>query len=154
MQIKKILNEEEIEKIKSMIQKNYGTIPEIEKAFLTSDDRIWLTSKDINFSIFDILKRCYRIGIYFGRLKRNDKIKLSMEGAIIVGKNATRNVALVDDENAMKFLRGEDINEYEEMECEKHNFIIVKRGNDTIGVGILRDGYIENLVPKARRINF
>lgn len=153
MQIKKIMNKKEIEELKRIIKKNYGVIPDIEKAFLTSDDKIWITSSAIDFKIFDVLKRCYRIGIYFGRLKRNDKIKLSMEGAIMVGK-ATKNVAIVDDENAMKFLRGEDIKEFEPIECEENNFVIVRRGKDAIGVGILRDGYIENLVPKARRINF
>ena len=85
-------------------------------------------------------------------MKRNNKIKLSIEGANIVGKKATKNVALINEKEAIKFIEGNDIYNFKEVNCELNNFIILKNGEDIIGVGILRNGYIENLIPKARRM--
>ena len=152
MQIKKILTKEEIKDIEEIIEKNYGCKIKIDGMFLTKDDKLWIASPPA-LKIAESLKRCYRIGIYFGRLKRNNKIKLNIEGAIIIGRKARKNVAYVDDNNAIKFAQGYDIQNFECNECEINNFIIVKRGEDAIGVGILREGYIENLISKARRLN-
>ncbi len=152
MQIKKILSGREIKKIEELIEKNYGCRIKLCNMFMTAEEKLWIAGEDVNIAALSNLKNCYRIGIYFGKLKRNNKIKLSMEGAIIVGKKAGKNVAIVDDKEAMEFAEGNDIHEYKEIDCEKNNFVIVKRGDDAIGVGILRDGYIENLIPKARRM--
>ena len=154
MQIEKVLGRKEKRELESRIEKNYGCKIGLEKynIFMTKEEKIWLASPSINFSIFDILKRCYRIGIYFGKLKRNNKIKLSMEGAMIVGKKATKNVVFLDIKEAEKFMQGYDVVPDKLMEAEMHNFVIVKCGDDVIGTGILRDGYVENLIPKARRM--
>ena len=152
MQIKKILNRDEIKEIEKIIEKNYGCKLNLKNLFLTGDEKIWIAGENVSTEFFSSVRNCYRIGIYFGKLKRNYKIKLSMEGAIIVGKKAKRNVAIVDDKEARKFAEGNDINKFECIDCEKNNFVIVKRNGDTIGVGILREGYIENLIPKARRM--
>lgn len=156
MQIKKVLNEKEIREIEEIIEKNYGCKINLRKykIFLTREDKIWLVNKKLNFDIFRNIKRCYRIGIYFGKLKRNKKIKLSIEGALLVGKRAVKNIAILDDKEALRFMQGYDAKTYELLNCEINNFVLVKNNNDVIGVGILRDGYIENLVPKARRISF
>lgn len=157
MQIKKVLNEKEIREIEEIIEKNYGCKINLRKykIFLTREDKIWLVNKKLNFDIFRNIKRCYRIGIYFGKLKRNKKIKLSIEGALLVGKRAVKNIAILDDKEALRFMQGYDAKVYELLNCEINNFVLIKNNNDdVIGVGILRDGYIENLVPKARRISF
>lgn len=157
MQIKKVLNEKEIREIEEIIEKNYGCKINLRKykIFLTREDKIWLVNKKLNFDIFRNIKRCYRIGIYFGKLKRNKKIKLSIEGALLVGKKAVKNIAILDDKEALRFMQGYDAKVYELLNCEINNFVLIKNNNDdVIGVGILRDGYIENLVPKARRISF
>ena len=84
--------------------------------------------------------------------KRNQKIKLSIEGAIMVGKNAKKNIVVVGEEEAVKFVQGYDVKAEKLIEAEINNFVLVRYGNDIIGVGILREGCIENLVPKARRL--
>ena len=97
MQIKKILNREEIKEIEKIIEKNYGCKLDLKNLFLTGDEKIWIAGENVGIEFFSRARNCYRIGIYFGKLKRNYKIKLSMEGATIVGKKAKRNVAIVDD---------------------------------------------------------
>ena len=154
MQIEKVLGRKDKREIENRIEKNYGCRIGLEEynIFMTKEEKIWLASPSINFSIFDILKRCYRIGIYFGKLKRNNKIKLSIEGAMMVGKKATKNVVFIDEGEAIKFMQGYDVREYRKLNAELHNFVIVKCGDDIMGTGILRENYVENLVPKARRI--
>ncbi|RLF45353.1 MAG: hypothetical protein DRN29_06860 [Thermoplasmata archaeon] len=154
MQIKKVLSKEEIEEIEKIIERNYGCKAGLHSynVFMTGEEKIWIVSKDIDFRFFDTIKRCYRIGIYFGKLKRNKKIKLSIEGAIIVGKEAKKNIAVLSEEEAKKFMQGYDVKAEKLIEAEIHNFILVKCKEDFLGVGILRQGYIENLVPKARRL--
>jgi len=152
MQIKKVLKGMELKEIEEIIEKNYGCSIRLENLFMTSDGKLWIAGDGINMELTLNLKRCYRIGLYFGRLKRNKKIKLSIEGAMMVGKKAKRNIAILDDEEAKQFAEGNDVHRFDDIECDMHNFIIVKRGEDVIGVGIMRDGYIENLIPKARRM--
>jgi len=154
MQIEKVLGRKEKRALKKLLEKNYGWSPELEKynIFMTGEEKIWFASSSINFSIFDVLKRCYRIGIYFGKFKRNEKIKLSIEGAMIVGKKAKKNVVIIDRKEARKFMQGYDVLPLKMIDAEIHNFVIVKCGDDIMGTGILRDGYVENLIPKARRL--
>ena len=152
MQVKKILKGKEVKEIEEMIEKNYGCRIKLNNLFLTNDNKVWIAGHDIDLSFATELKRCYRIGLYFGRLKRNKKIKLSIEGAMIVGKRARKNIVVLEKDEAQKFANGEDIKNFEEVEAETNNFVIVKMGEDVIGVGIKREGYIENLIPKARRI--
>ncbi|HHF55684.1 MAG TPA: hypothetical protein ENL42_02060 [Thermoplasmatales archaeon] len=154
MQIKKVLGSKEIDEIESIIEKNYGCKAGLHnyRVFMTGEEKIWIVSKDTDFKLFNVIKRCYRIGIYFGKLKRNQKIKLSIEGAIMVGKNAKKNIVVVGEEEAVKFVQGYDVKAEKLIEAEINNFVLVRYGNDIIGVGILREGCIENLVPKARRL--
>ena len=72
---------------------------------------------------------------------------------MIVGKKANKNIAIVDEKEAVKFMEGYDVSNFKAINAELHNFIIVKNGKgDVLGTGILREGYIENLIPKARRL--
>lgn len=154
MQIKKVLSKKEIENIEDILEKNYGCKVDLKNffIFITSDNKLWLANKEAE-NIIKELRRCYRIGIYFGKLKRNNKIKLSIEGALIVGKKANKNIAIVDEKEAVKFMEGYDVSNFKAINAELHNFIIVKNGKgDVLGTGILREGYIENLIPKARRL--
>lgn len=155
MQIKEILNEKEVEDIEKLIERNYGCRINLKryKLFKTGEEKIWIISKDANIELSNKL-RCYTMGLYFGKLKRNNKIKLSIEGAIIVGREAKKNVAILDENECLKFIEGENVKPVNLINCEKNNFVIVKMGEDVIGVGILRENFIENLTPKARRISF
>ena len=58
----------------------------------------------------------------------------------------------LDEENGYKFLRGERFEVKKMINCEKHNFLIVKCGEDVLGsVAYAQEGF-RNLLPKSRRI--
>lgn len=156
MQVKemKFLSKKEVRKIEEIIEKNYGVKIDLSEYVVFKSGRrekIWIVSKDV-FSV-DLSKlRINAMGMYIGKLKRNDKIHLSIEFAQIIGKNAKKNVALVSKRQAERFVGGGDINFEKGINCEEHNFVLVKYKGYILGVGRLAEGKIDNLVPKSRKI--
>jgi len=155
MQIKKmkILGKEEIEIIENIIEKNYGTKVELNKFLVlkTFEEKIWLATK--NLLDLDLSKlQINSVGMNFGKLKRNDKINLTVEGSQIVGAKATKNIVLLNEENAEKFMQGSDMKPEKEIDCEYHNFAIVKFGEDVLGSSLLTEEGVKNQLPKSRRI--
>ena len=153
MQIKKVLNSKEAKEIEEMIRNNYDSNFRIRDyvLVLTADDKIWICSRDISKIDLKNLRRVNAIGLYFGKLKRNNKLQLSIEGSMLVGKDSNKNIAEIYDVN--EFIEGKDV--YCTCKnCEKNNFVIVKYRKDFFGSGILRDeNKIENILPKSRRMS-
>ena len=148
----KFLKRKEVEKIEEIIERNYGVKVSLKDfmVFLTSKNKVKIVSKEI-------LRRDLKnlpitsFGLTIGKLKRNNKIHLTIEGAMMC-KDAKKNVILLDEENGYKFLRGERFEVKKMINCEKHNFLIVKCGEDVLGsVAYAQEGF-RNLLPKSRRI--
>ena len=152
MQIKKILNSKESKEIENMLEKNYGSKFRLRDyiVLITADDKVWVCSRGLVKIDVKNLRRVNAIGMYFGKLKRNEKIQLSIEGSMIVGKTAKKNVCSIEDIES--WIKGKDV--FTECKnCEKDNFVIVKHEKDFLGSGILReDERIENILPKSRRM--
>ncbi|MEM7825553.1 MAG: hypothetical protein QW412_01685, partial [Candidatus Aenigmatarchaeota archaeon] len=94
---------EEIEKI---IEKNYGVKISLEKFVVGKgrDEKIWIVSKkilDFDFSRLNINS----FGLNLGKLKKNEKIHLTIEGCEMVGNLAIKNVVILDEKNAIKFMQ-------------------------------------------------
>lgn len=152
MQIDKILNEKEVERIEKIIEKNYGVAPDFSDfvVFITSKEKIWIVTK--KFLDFYNKIEMNAAGLYIGKLKRNDKIHLSLEGMHLFLKKANKNIVKLSEDNMKKFMQGFDVSEFENINCDINNFVLVKHKEDFVGTGILREGKIENLLPKSRRI--
>ncbi len=84
-------------------------------------------------------------GIYFGTLEK-DGLRLSIEGSFIVGRAARKNVLQLDDDRAMRWLTGEDV------EAEVKGYWIVKWRNYFLGCGKGNGKVLRNFVPKDRRL--
>jgi NOL1/NOP2/fmu family ribosome biogenesis protein len=150
MQVKK-MSENEKKEIEKIVEKNYGAKLDLSSfdCYINNRNEIYIVSKSVDERLIPIASY---VGIYFGRLKRNEKIQLSVEGSQIVGRLANKNIAIVDDENISRYMEGLECKWSELVNCEVNNFVIIKNGNDFFGSGILREDKIESLVPKARRI--
>jgi len=151
-----ILDKKEVKKLQEIIDKNYKSDFELKDfgVMLGSEERVWLAARDIFSLDFDFTKLPVNsIGMNFGKLKRNGKMRLTIEGSQLVGKNAERNVAVIADEHAENFLRGEDVAVSQAVDCEEHNFVIVKTESEVIvGGALFGEGKLKNLLPKSRRI--
>ncbi|MHA1578267.1 MAG: methyltransferase RsmF C-terminal domain-like protein [Candidatus Freyarchaeota archaeon] len=86
-------------------------------------------------------------GVYFGRLEK-DQLRLTIEGAQLIGETAKKNVIELDYDDAVKWMRGEDF----QLESEYQGYVILKWKNYFLGCGKLKNGVIKNFVPKNRRI--
>lgn len=157
MQIEKVLNKEKKEEIEKIIEKNYGISPDLSKyiILLTAKEKIWISTREA----FELIKEkageklnINSIGLYIGKIKRNNKIHLSLEAMHLFLKNVNKNVVMVDEKNMIRYMQGSDIIEFEKINCELNNFVLVKYKDDFIGVGVLREDRVENLLPKSRRI--
>ncbi|MEM5766074.1 MAG: hypothetical protein QW423_00295 [Candidatus Aenigmatarchaeota archaeon] len=143
---------EEIVYLENLLEKNYGArIKFKERLFKTPGDKIWVIS-DEAFELDTSKLRINALGLYFGKLKKNEEIHLSVEGVQLVGKKANKNIVIINEENLKKFLQGLDFSAHKLINCEINSFVLVKFDKDFVGTGILRENYIENVLPKSRRI--
>lgn len=157
MQIGKmrVLTKEEVKDLERMIEKNYGSRVNLKDylVLINKKNKIWLVNKEVLNLDLDKLK-IDSLGLGFGKLKRNEKIHLTIEGSQIVGKNATKNIAILDEKDAVKFMQGSNVKPKEEIDCEYHNFAIVKCKDDILGSSLLIEDGLKNLIPKSRRLPF
>ncbi len=113
--------------------------------FVQSD--IWITSREIEGFELKVFKRK---GIRFLRVSRKG-FKWTTAAMQIFGHLATKNVVILLDEEAQKFIRGQDL-KIERIEDIENGQVIVKWKNDILGSAIYRDGHLKNQIPKGRRI--
>lgn len=85
-------------------------------------------------------------GIYFGKIEK-DGFRLSMDGSFLVGAKARKGVIELSDEEAKKWLRGEDL------ESDVRGYVILKWRSYILGCGKGDGKFIRNFVPKDRRLS-
>ena len=148
----KILNKKEIKEIESKIEEIYDAKNSLEGFTIMTTgkkEKIWITNRDV-FKI-DLEKlRINSIGLYFGRID-SGKIKLSVEGSIIVGAKAKNGIIKINEEQLWDFIRGFDINLLNPGE-NKRDYVLVKYEKNWIGIGKIDDGILKNALPKSRKI--
>ena len=145
----KILNSKEIKEIYELIESQWGAKIKVNYGFLKNNkNRVFVVNKDI--SKIDISKlRINSVGMYFCEFDKNG-IRLSIEGAQLVGPKAKKNVVELNEEEIKKWFKGEDL----EKECSDcKGFVILKQNDDFLGSGKYSNGNIFNYVAKTRRIN-
>jgi len=130
-------------KVKEMLLEQYGYAPE-DLIFEVKRSRRVYAYKPCEF---DPKTRADR-GVYFGKIE-SDGIRLTIEGSFLVGPKATKNVVEVGEEEAKRWLSGEDL----EISTEARGWVILKWGLYYLGCGKAKDGIIKNYVPKERRIS-
>ncbi|OVE74951.1 hypothetical protein BVX95_00820 [archaeon D22] len=142
------LNSKETKKIKQLIEDNFGCEFDFSKYALciNQKNKIYMINREVDRIDLDLV-RINTFGQYFGELSDNE-FRLSIEGAQIIGKIATKNVVEITDEEEFKWLRGYDIDK----EGTTKGFVILKNGEDIVGCSKHKNNVMMNLVPKERRI--
>ncbi|MEM5815990.1 MAG: hypothetical protein QXL14_03005, partial [Candidatus Aenigmatarchaeota archaeon] len=92
------MNKNEIQNLEKILVKNYGYSIDFSnfRVFKNKEGKIYLLNK-INVNS-QIISRASYLGLYFGKIKRNEKIQLSVEGSQMIGKYANKNIAILDRE--------------------------------------------------------
>jgi len=114
----------------------------------STKDKFYIISRDlekIDFKKYNI----EQYGMYFCHENfKNKEIRLSIEGAQIIGPKAKKNVVDIDKGITKLWIAGQDI----PYPGKEEGIVIVRSGDDYIGCGKVKEGKILNLVPKSRRI--
>jgi NOL1/NOP2/fmu family ribosome biogenesis protein len=154
----KILNSKEIKNILEILKEQFGVKYDknlIDYTFLMNKDyRIYVVSKDLGRIPYDEMK-IDAVGIYFGELYK-EKLRLSIEGSQIIGKDATKNVVELEYNQMIEWIKGQDVM----FEDCGQDFVIVKYKNpktnnyDILGCGRYnaKEGKLMNYVSKSRKL--
>jgi NOL1/NOP2/fmu family ribosome biogenesis protein len=149
MQNVSILNKKEIKNILARIKDQFD-IEEIKLDYVfmrNPKEKIYIANKEIFNLDFEKL-RINSIGMYFGQIKEG-RVRLSIEGAQLIGKHAKKNVVELDDVEARQWLKGIDLDK----SVESKGFVIIKNNKDILGCGKSTGEKIWNYTSKARRIH-
>ncbi len=143
----RILNSKEKKNIYMLINEQFGCdLDEEYEIFMNSRNRIFLLNKD--FVKIDISQlRVNSLGLYFGEIYNNE-LRLSIEGSQLIGKTAKKNVLDLEDEQAAKWMKGEDF----EIDSDLKGFVLVKNNSIFLGCGKISNKKLYNYVPKERRV--
>ena len=116
--------------------------------FLSSGKKIWMVEKESWEKIKDELEEMnvQSIGIAIARMGR--VIKPTSNFLQIFGKYAKRKIVELDEKEALDYIKGLDIKK----DCKEKGYVIVKFGEDVLGCGLAKEGWIKNQIPKARRV--
>ena len=147
MQNLKILNKKQTKEILSIIKKQFGADFKSDYAFLKNEKgKIYLINKDISKISLNNL-RINSLGLYFAEI-RNNEIRLSIEGSQLIGPEANKNIAEINEKQAKEWMQGNDL----EIKGNYEGFLLIKHNNDFLGCGKYREGKVFNFVGKGRRI--
>ncbi|CAD5244283.1 methyltransferase RsmF C-terminal domain-like protein [Thermococcus camini] len=133
----------DIELVRRLLIENYGYAPDLLYEIRGRYHKVYAW-KPCSLEI----RGPDRNGVYFGRIE-SDGIRLSIEGSFLVGPKATKNVVVLDDERAKRYLAGESV-EIEDKEL--HGWVIVKWRSYFLGSAKAKEGRLINYVPRERRL--
>ncbi len=136
-----------IEKIKEQYDVDEEILRILEKEFRwfkNKEGKIFLVKKELVPLLKEI--KYHRFGLYFARIEKGEKIRLSIEGSQIIGPFAKKKIVEIDYQELKKWLAGSDLERKEE------DFVIIKSDSYFAGSGLAKNGKIKNYIPKERRI--
>ncbi len=86
-------------------------------------------------------------GLYVAN-QMHEELRLTMDGAQLLSNDCSHEKIVLTGEQQEQWMRGEDV----ATEQEDTPFSIVMCGEDVLGCGKIKDGYLLNYVPKGRWI--
>jgi len=144
----RILNSKEKKYITQLIKKQFDCDYSFSdyELFMNQKNKLFILSKMIAYANLDDL-RINSLGLYFGEINRNE-LRLSIEGAQLIGKIAKKNILELNDEQAKSWMSGKDL----EINTQLNGFVIIKNKDDFLGCGRIINKRLLNYVPKERRV--
>ncbi len=89
-------------------------------------------------------------GLLFGR--KHATFKPSSVIVQIFGNEATKNILILDKEQTKSFIQGADLEIENSGDCTQ-GYVIVKYKEYPLGVGLLKEGRLKNMLQKGKRTN-
>lgn len=143
MWLNKKAKKEFLNRISKLFDADTSELEDFE--FFVSGKKIYIAASDlkkINLNKFKVVS----IGNYFA--KKENGLRLSIEGSQIIGPKALKNVLEIDKKELKSWLSGEDLPK----ESKTTGIFLIKFDKDFFGSGKITGKKILNYVPKARRV--
>jgi len=142
-----ILKSKEKKEIQKLLDMQFDPDFKLDyEVFINNKNRIFILNRELSRIDIDEL-RVNSLGLYFGELN-NNALRLSIDASQMVGKTAKKNILILNDEDILKWMNGEDL----ELETELDGFVLVKHKDDFLGCGKIVNKKLYNYVPKERRL--
>jgi len=142
------LRKREADKVKDLLLELYGfTMPKEWMLYYLGKGRVWVLKEEFFNLPIDKLN-VEVMGFYLCHFE-NEIFRLSIYGAQLVAKSATKNVLEITEKEADELIRGFDIDKATNLDAE---YIILKSPIGVIGVGKNHKTKILCQIKKNRRI--
>ena len=138
-------NRKQKKELENKVMQNWGAKISVSEVVQNNKGKLWIVSKDVAKIRLDRV-RIESIGMYFGRYDKRGDLRLSVDGSMIVGPLATKNVEEISMDETEKWVRGLDLYK----KTGKQAYVILKNGDDYVGCGKAYSKGILNHVPKER----
>ncbi len=139
-----LFNKKQVKEFHAQLKKQFGFTGKLDYLFFEKKDKIYIQTKDIAKINLEKLN-LNNLGLYIAKKEQNG-LRLSIEGAQLIGPKATKNILEVNDPKP--WLLGQDIDAINPLK----SFVIIKYKKDFLGSGNYKDKKILNYIPKARRM--
>lgn len=115
--------------------------------FVNNEGKVWITNNNMQGIGLEGL-RVEGLGLYFCFLEKKN-IRLSIEGAQLIGSTAKKNIIKISKDDAQEWIRGFNLKN----SSSYRGYVIISEDDNILGVGFSDgEGNIRNLVPKKRRV--
>jgi NOL1/NOP2/fmu family ribosome biogenesis protein len=118
-----------------------------EKVFLLEDSEIIKRGQDKEL-------RIDRAGLKIASLTTGG-VRLNVEGSQLLGPQCTKRVLEIDSNHVELLVKGEDffLSENELLQVKDNSgLFILRQGDDFLGSGLVKQGRLQNLLSKNRRV--
>ena len=78
----------------------------------------------------------------------NSGIRMTVEGAQLIGKYATKNVLDLDKDQIKEWIKGNQV----DVKYDTNGFVLIRNKKDFFGCGLVKNNILLNYFPKTRRL--
>lgn len=145
-----VLNSKDRKLIRQQLVDQFGITELFDDKVLfcfNKKERVYLANKEL-FDVQQDELRTNMFGLYIGTFMI-DGFRLSIEGAQLLGPQATKNILSLSKDLRDAWLKGE------ELEASNHDddcYLLLKYENDFLGVGKKKGERVLNYLPKSRKL--
>jgi NOL1/NOP2/fmu family ribosome biogenesis protein len=119
--------------------------------FVTTKNKYYLVDQKF-VDISQLHLNISTIGLYIAEITNFGEIRVSLEGSAIIGPHATEHILELSNDDAQKFIRGDDLVLPDMPQQFYLLFSEIDGKKLYFGCGKYKEGYLFNFIPKSRRV--
>ena len=146
------MGKKEVAKILEELKERFGFKPDAFEGYdfyRNAKDKIFIVGKEASLATRAYPKRLTNAGMLFAR--QDATLKPSSNMIQLFGRAVHKNVLEIDRVKARIYVEGFDI-DVETPKNVKDGYVILKYEGNPMGCGLLKEGQVKNMIPKAKRM--